>query len=947
MPPAGPSNSSIIDIEASLNNSPIQAEESPPNNVAIEVTFQVANTSNTTVAEPSHSNHLGPSRGLAGSQTTQSNDYSPFGNNTRPQNDIADRWIAHQRRTDNKKRKTQHWKDDAQLLKSLKVTPAPGIGLAVLAAGALFRATLDPDKRRKRQKRQEAEEPTAITSHEPQSVITQPDTRPISQEQLAAEVKCIYAGLVMVEAKCIEVDNKQATLHASGAPLTLNNEQWQALIALHRTLLHEHHDFFLASQHPSASPALRRLASKYAMPARMWRHGIHSFLELLRHRLPASLDHMLAFIYLAYSMMALLYETVPVFEDTWTECLGDLGRYRLAIEDDDIRDRETWTLVTKHWYSKASDKAPTTGRLYHHLAILARPNALQQLFYYSKSLCVATPFTFARESILTLFKRVLDADPAHGQQRIPPLDMAFVKAHGLLFTNKNLDASEGLYHEFIELLDNHISRVAQKFMEQGYHIAIANSLAMLEFGSNDNPLMTSIKSSLEYPSGFEDLPLSNHSFQAARKMANATLETVLHRLGDLNVLPCVHVSLAFMYCMSCDLRIKILIQVGFPWELLTDFLNSLLDIYDISHVIVERDTFPHLDGAKARPFPEDFAMRGLLWAEKYFPSEWFSTDIDSDDKAANLDSMTLQRKERILWLAIRIAERYPHLQYEPASYDPFHTEFNKARFFTPFSLSTTIETSQSSSKLEASSISRLLPELDRSISRRSLDDDPLLSGIHATLSLPIHALEDLPEESLTVSQPSSEDWSFLTKHCPESLESWLSDLVNLDITSDGSKEVEEVQTETEPDSCVTGGEAKIIPHLRGVVSPDLLLLSQTRDGLDGGKDLDNSFRSNRENEDQEQQFLQEKVIRCIHSLSEKPNSDKLPCTTPPTPFQADELSPSEPPTKVSKHTPPFKFSATTPSGLLPSPEASSSSSSPKPHTCLHCNKTFARASDMK
>lgn len=75
------------------------------------------------------------------------------------------------------------------------------------------------------------------------------------------------------------------------------------------------------------------------MPARMWRHGIHSFLERLGNRLPASLDHMLAFIYLAYSMMALLYETVPAFEDTWIECLGDLGRYRMAIEDDDIRDR--------------------------------------------------------------------------------------------------------------------------------------------------------------------------------------------------------------------------------------------------------------------------------------------------------------------------------------------------------------------------------------------------------------------------------------------------------------------------------------------------------------------------------------------------------------------------------------------------------------------------------
>lgn len=143
-------------------------------------------------------------------------------------------------------------------------------------------------------------------------MIAQPDTRPISQQQLVAEVKGIYSGLLMVEAKCIEVDTAQSAQPEAAAKL--GNDQWQALIALHRTLLHEHHDFFLASQHPSATFALRRLASKYAMPARMWRHGIHTFLELLRHRLPASLEHMTTFINLSYSMMALLYETVPVFK---------------------------------------------------------------------------------------------------------------------------------------------------------------------------------------------------------------------------------------------------------------------------------------------------------------------------------------------------------------------------------------------------------------------------------------------------------------------------------------------------------------------------------------------------------------------------------------------------------------------------------------------------------
>lgn len=949
---AGHSNSSAIDVETSLNNSPVQAEGFSPNNVAIETTFQVANTNNATAAGQSHSNHLDLSRGHAEGQRAQSNDDSFLGNDTQSQNDVADRWIALLRKTTNdKKRKSQHWKDDVPSLKSPKANPAPKFGLA----GALFLTALGPDKRRKRQKTQDQEEPPATTSHEPQNVIPQPDTRPISQEQLVAEVKGIYAGLVMVEAKCIEVDNKHATLAAPGSPLTtLNNEQWQALTALHQTLLHEHHDFFLASQHPSASVGLRMLASKYAMPARMWRHGIHDFLELLRHRLPASLDHMIAFICLAYSMVALLYETIPMFEDTWIECLGDLGRYRMAIEDDDIRDREVWTGVAKHWYAKASDKAPTTGRLYHHLAILARPNALQQLFYYSKSLCVAKPFTSARESILTLFNPVLDVDSAHGQLRIPPLDMAFVKAHGLLFTNKSLDGFERPYHEFIGLLDNQIGRLTPNFMEQGYHIAITNTVAMLGFGSNDNPLMTAIKPSLEYPGAFEDLPWNNRSFQAARKMANATLEIVLQRLGDPNVLPCVHVSLAFMHCISCHPHTKHFIQVDFPWKSIAEFLNNLLDIYDTSHGAIERDTFLHVEWAKARPLPEDFAMRGLLWTEEYFPSEWFSIDIGDDSKETNLDLMTTQRKERILWLAARIAKGFPScLKYEPASYNPLHTDFNKARFSTLLRSSSfdhssiPIETSQSSPKLEASSTSYSLAELERSISPRSPEGDLLLNGINATLSLPIDALEDFRGHSFNVSQPSSEDRSYFTKPCPESLESWLSDLVNLDIASDGSKEIEEVRTETEPESCVTGVAVELMPYFRGVVSTDLLALAQTGDSLDGGRDLDHSLRSNQENDDQEQQAPREKEMQCVYSLPEILNSNELSYTTPPTPLQGDERSPSESLTKVPGHTPPFNFSATTSSGLLPSLEASSSPSSPKPHTCPHCNKAFARVSDMK
>jgi Est1 DNA/RNA binding domain len=318
-------------------------------------------------------------------------------------------------------------------------------------------------------------------------LVLQPETRPISQEQLVAEVKGIYAGLVMVEAKCVDFDNKQAK-DAQGAEAgkqpKLNNEQWKALIALHRTLLHEHHDFFLASQHPSASPALRRLASKYAMPAHMWRHGIHSFLELLRHTLPESLEHMLS---LAYSTMALLLETVPSFEDTWIECLGDLGRYRMAIEGDDIRDREVWSGVARFWYSKAADKRPTIGRLYHHLAILARPNALQQLYYYARSLSYVQLFLSARESILTLFDLILcGTEPAY--HRSLPVDTAFIKAHGILFTGASLDCFGDVVDQFLNLLDNNIGQVTSKWKEQGVYIAVANFAVLFGYASKDNLL---------------------------------------------------------------------------------------------------------------------------------------------------------------------------------------------------------------------------------------------------------------------------------------------------------------------------------------------------------------------------------------------------------------------------------------------------------------------------
>ncbi|KFZ01478.1 hypothetical protein V500_00744 [Pseudogymnoascus sp. VKM F-4518 (FW-2643)] len=496
------------------------------------------------------------------------------------------------------------------------------------------------------------------------------ETGVISQKQLIAEVKGRYVGLVMVEGKCIQVDLKQAQLAKeapAGTQPKLNNEQYQALIALHRTLLHEHYDFFLASQHPSATDAVRRLPLKYVMPARLWRHAIHSFLELLRNGLPASLEYMLEFIYLAYSMMTLLLETVPAFEDTWIECLGDLGRYRMAIEDNNVRDREIWAQVARQWYLKSANRSPITGRLYHHLAILARPDALPQLLYYGKSLAVPDPFTAARESIMTLFEPTLN--PVASKSRFSTVITAIVRSHAIIFTGQSLDTFDETLGEIKSNLL--ISPRTKKDLEQGYYIAISNCIALLGYGADDNPLALLLKPQ----SRDQDTIMSNTNstsgpalppkFTAALRLFIQTTEIHLLRIGDINTLSFLHVTLVFIRHLSRHPSAASLIYPHFPWSYLVCALNALTLHYPPNRTTAPLDpsqleiagTYNSAAPAKNSvcPFPEELAMRGLSFTSGYFPDNYFANE-NVEPETHYLSIRLQHRPKRVLWLGVRLAE---------------------------------------------------------------------------------------------------------------------------------------------------------------------------------------------------------------------------------------------------------------------------------------------------
>lgn len=505
------------------------------------------------------------------------------------------------------------------------------------------------------------------TKDEQPTMFREPDVVKITEDQLFREVKDIYSGLTLVESKSIEVYKAQ-----NDAKANLKREQWQALTALHRTILHEHHDFFLASQHPSANASLRRLGTKYKMPERMWRHGIHSFLELLRSKLPDSMEYMLTYIYLAYGIVALLYETVPAYADNWIECLGDLARYRMAIEDEDIRDRETWAAVATQWYLRGVNRMPRNGRLYHHLAILARPRAVEQLFYFNKCLCVAGVYINARESILTLFNPILTTKYLASAEA----DVLFVGIHGLLFKNELDGEFDQLITTFLGQLDRSIDKQGKNWVQTGYFMGVSLGCMLLDYSNQSSALLKLLAAPATSSSG--DMMQSSAPLQEElQKLGKAlhfttqTYSVVIRRHWDPNALPFLHSMMVFVYYMTFFGVAMNHIENEIPWKLialmLNEFMQSCVDNEYEPHMHGTDFPGPHKD-EELRPLPEDYAMRGLVWADKIFPENWFGSESqDEDEKYFNLPSMAMVRHERMLWIGRRIAESGQWLTWDQSS----------------------------------------------------------------------------------------------------------------------------------------------------------------------------------------------------------------------------------------------------------------------------------------
>ncbi|KAH7021736.1 hypothetical protein B0J12DRAFT_585741, partial [Macrophomina phaseolina] len=89
------------------------------------------------------------------------------------------------------------------------------------------------------------------------------------------------------------------------------------------------------------------------------------------------------------------------------------------------------------------------------------------------------------------------------------------------------------------------------------------------------------------------------------------------------------------------------------WEKVALFLNTLAKLETITSSIKSPE-FLYGGDEDFRPLPEDYIIRGQLWAYSYYLVLWFSLVVDEEERILELVSTVRLRTKRILWLGVRL-----------------------------------------------------------------------------------------------------------------------------------------------------------------------------------------------------------------------------------------------------------------------------------------------------
>jgi hypothetical protein len=152
-----------------------------------------------------------------------------------------------------------------------------------------------------------------------------------------------------------------------------------------------------------------------------------------------------------------------------------------------------------------------------------------------------------------------------------------------------------------------------------------------------------------------------------------TTAVVAQRFGDKNILPYMHVVLAYLFGLAFAPNALTYIEGYVPWEDITIFLNTISRSGVVEARFEDTGFHQQMSGTGCQ-LPKDFVMRGLIWAQDYFPARFFNGRlVDEEERSREKPIHDAARAERCLWLGVQLASvshEYIHYPYRPIANSP-------------------------------------------------------------------------------------------------------------------------------------------------------------------------------------------------------------------------------------------------------------------------------------
>ncbi|KAJ7040049.1 hypothetical protein C8F04DRAFT_1231146 [Mycena alexandri] len=391
-----------------------------------------------------------------------------------------------------------------------------------------------------------------------------------------------------------------------------------------------------------------------------------------------ALEHLHGFLYYAYGFYTWLLEDPQLspFKNGWLEALGDLARYKMLVSasfpdrtdsagvaadpvsaadpnherlappslpmppqslsnaqatrvDNSLSpsfglpatqlfdvepEPERWRCLARDWYGAGIAEQPGYGLLHHHLGLLSRGVAgeeLRAVYHFIKSMTTRHPFPPSSESMISVWSVAAQAHRARSGASGAEL---FILLHGMLFTNKHLD-------DFQSTLPRLLERLERDGAEQREWIimAVVNICAVFEYGNSTVLPKKLAKLSLTDEAGEEDStkPASptasepTRPFLLAMQLFSAMLSHVLHH-------PTRKRSPFSPLDAQSHPQARAVMVRNLPWDDLAVFFARIPRRVMASQGLaagsaIHEHRWPMLTSGCTSPLPEDWCMRGMEW----------------------------------------------------------------------------------------------------------------------------------------------------------------------------------------------------------------------------------------------------------------------------------------------------------------------------------------------